>query len=240
MSEEVYFNEPGFEQEAGSEEGEKKNEAYSNIVRYGNIRYAMIDQIRDPPKGFESIVRRHFYLKKDEILEECRKWIEYADTRDASYAGLINDHNSSWCNEFKKNKKAYHKKLVEAVAELETELNKIQPPSAADLEGSKVLKAHLKNQPKVKNIKEGMANLDEVDVTEDLNVQKREFLASDASVMDRWSRYIGAMGMDAVKKQSNSSIFIYGVNALGIEIAKNIVLSGVKQLTIYDSQIVDE
>jgi len=43
MSEDVYFNEPGFEGEQGTEEGEKKNEAYSNIVRYCNIKYAMID-----------------------------------------------------------------------------------------------------------------------------------------------------------------------------------------------------
>lgn len=52
--------------------------------------------------------------------------------------------------------------------------------------------------------------------------------------MDRWSRYIGAMGMDAVKKQAGSSILISGMGPLGIEIAKNIVLSGVKQLTIHD------
>ena len=37
MSEDVYFNEPGFEGESGSPYGEMKNEAYSNIVRYGNI-----------------------------------------------------------------------------------------------------------------------------------------------------------------------------------------------------------
>jgi ubiquitin-protein ligase len=34
MSEEVYYNEPGYEHEAGTTEGEAKNEAYSNIVRY--------------------------------------------------------------------------------------------------------------------------------------------------------------------------------------------------------------
>jgi hypothetical protein len=43
MSEEVYFNEPGFEGEAGTEEGERKNEAYANIVRYSNIMFAMLD-----------------------------------------------------------------------------------------------------------------------------------------------------------------------------------------------------
>ena len=32
MSEEVYFNEPGFEGEAGTSDGERKDEGYSNIV----------------------------------------------------------------------------------------------------------------------------------------------------------------------------------------------------------------
>jgi hypothetical protein len=68
MSEEVYFNEPGFEGEQGTEEGEKKNEAYSNIVRYGNVKFAMLENLKNPPKGFESVIRRHFYLKKDEVL----------------------------------------------------------------------------------------------------------------------------------------------------------------------------
>ncbi|CAK71945.1 unnamed protein product (macronuclear) [Paramecium tetraurelia] len=235
MSEEVYFNEPGSEQEANTDEGEKRNEGYSNIVRYCNIKYAMIDQIRDPPKGFETIIKRHFYLKKQEILEECNKWVELADTKEALYTGLLNDHNSSWCSEFKKSKKAYHKKLSEAVKELEEELNKIQPPSAADLEGSRVLRTHVKKQPKVKNLKEGMANLDEVDVTY-TKIQQKEFEANDENVLDRWSRYIGAMGMDAVKKQANSCVLVSGIGALGIEVAKNIVLSGVKMLTIHDQQ----
>jgi hypothetical protein len=81
MSEDIYFNEPGFEHEQGSIEGEKKNEAYANIVRYTNIKYAMLENIKNPPKGFESVIRRHFYLKKNEILEECRKWQKLAEKR---------------------------------------------------------------------------------------------------------------------------------------------------------------
>jgi hypothetical protein len=68
MSEEVYFNEPGFEGEAGTDEGEAKNEAYSNIVRYCNIKYAMIDMIKSPPEGFKDVVERHFFLKREEII----------------------------------------------------------------------------------------------------------------------------------------------------------------------------
>jgi len=63
MSEYVFFNEPGYEGEAGSEEGKAKNEAYCNVVRYGNILYAMIENIKNPPKGFEEIIQRHFYIK---------------------------------------------------------------------------------------------------------------------------------------------------------------------------------
>ncbi len=68
MSELVYFNEPGFEGEQGTVEGEKRNEGYSNIVRYCNIKFAMTEQIRNPPRGFETVVRAHFFLKREEIL----------------------------------------------------------------------------------------------------------------------------------------------------------------------------
>jgi molybdopterin/thiamine biosynthesis adenylyltransferase len=55
-------------------------------------------------------------------------------------------------------------------------------------------------------------------------------------VRDRWSRYIGAMGMDAVTKQANSSIFMSGCGPMAIEIAKNMVLSGVKRFTVHDDK----
>ena len=68
MSEEVYFNEPGFENEAGTPDGERKNEGYMNIVRFCNVKFAMLGQLKNPPKGFETVIKRHFYFKKDEII----------------------------------------------------------------------------------------------------------------------------------------------------------------------------
>jgi len=97
MSEEVYFNEPGFENEAGTVEGEKKNEGYMNVVRYGNIKFAMIDQLKKPAKGFESVIKRHFYCKKEEIMKEVNHWLELANKNEAAYTGLIGDHNYTWC-----------------------------------------------------------------------------------------------------------------------------------------------
>jgi hypothetical protein len=40
-------------------------------------------------------------------MEEVNKWVELAETKEAVYTGLLSDHNSSWCNEFKKGKKIY-------------------------------------------------------------------------------------------------------------------------------------
>ena len=58
----------------------------------------------------------------------------------------------------------------------------------------------------------------------------------DAGVMDRWSRYIGAMGVEAVVKQANASVFLSGLGPLGVEIAKNVIMSGVKRFTIHDDK----
>ena len=43
-----------------------------------------------------------------------------------------------------------------------------------------------------------MANLDDVDVADDKVRVRKELNIADESVRDRWSRYIGAMGLDAV------------------------------------------
>lgn len=40
--------------------------------------------------------------------------------------------------------------------------------------------------------------------------------------------------MDSVKKQSESTVMLVGLDTLGVEIAKNLVLSGLKKLVIYD------
>lgn len=58
-------------------------------------------------------------------------------------------------------------------------------------------------------------------------------------MQDRWSRYIGAMGIEAVKKQAASKVILVGLKTLGLEIAKNLVLSGLKELTIVDSGVYD-
>jgi hypothetical protein len=96
MSNEVYFNEPGYEHEQGTPEGEAKNDGYANIVKYCNIKFAIIEQIKNPPAGFEKVIRRNYYMKKNEILRETKEWVERAKTVKATYTGLVCDHNYHW------------------------------------------------------------------------------------------------------------------------------------------------
>ncbi len=43
------------------------------------------------------------------------------------------------------------------------------------------------------------------------------------------------MGVEAVAKQAAANIFLSGAVALGVEIAKNLVLSGCKSFTLHDT-----
>jgi molybdopterin/thiamine biosynthesis adenylyltransferase len=63
--------------------------------------------------------------------------------------------------------------------------------------------------------------------------QEKIDITSD-SVKDRWSRYIGAMGIEAVAKQAESRVLLCELGALSVEIAKNIVLAGCKELVIFE------
>ena len=55
MTDDPYYNEPGCEREAGTAEGQARNQGYANIVRYGTVKYSMLDQLRNPSKGFEEV-----------------------------------------------------------------------------------------------------------------------------------------------------------------------------------------
>ena len=55
-----YFNEPGYEQKMHTEEGRIADRDYSACIREANMRYAILDQLKYPPKHFEEAVNTHF------------------------------------------------------------------------------------------------------------------------------------------------------------------------------------
>ncbi|MGL4947763.1 MAG: ThiF family adenylyltransferase, partial [Mycoplasma sp.] len=229
MSDLVYFNEPSCEGEMGKPEGEAKNEAYSNIVRYCNIQFAMIEQIHKPSKGFEDVIKRHFYWKKDQIWKEVRGWIERSKTAVAKYVSFSSEHNLTWSNKFNQPKK-YTKMMEDIYGELEKVLNAWPLPSELKQKTNDEKVAMEK-----KNEKMTFEDIDKVDMSYDISSSKKEINLDDDAVKDRWSRYIGAMGIEAVQRQANSNIFLTGAGGLGIEIAKNIVLSGCRKFVLHDT-----
>ena len=55
---------------------------------------------------------------------------------------------------------------------------------------------------------------------------------------DFYSRSIFTFGLETMKKLSQLKILIIGLRGLGIETAKNIILSGPEQVDIYDGNLV--
>lgn len=49
-----------------------------------------------------------------------------------------------------------------------------------------------------------------------------------------YSRQLYVLGHEAMKKMAKSAVLISGLRGLGLEIAKNIILGGVKAVTLHD------
>jgi len=85
----------------------------------------------------------------------------------------------------------------EVKKELETVLNSIPVPTK-DIK--KTQKTKKQKKVKIQSLEDGIVKLDEVDVKYEENIESKELDINDEKVRDRWSRYIGAMGIDAVAK----------------------------------------
>ena len=81
MDNNIIHKEPGFENYPSNCQ---ENLTYQYEVKYGNIKYAMIENIKKPPLGFEEVVRNHFRCKKEEILKTVEGW-----TQEMKYAHSI-------------------------------------------------------------------------------------------------------------------------------------------------------
>lgn len=51
-----------------------------------------------------------------------------------------------------------------------------------------------------------------------------------------YSRQLYVLGKEAMLKMQTSNVLILGLKGLGVEIAKNVVLAGVKSMTVFDPE----
>ena len=54
-----------------------------------------------------------------------------------------------------------------------------------------------------------------------------------------YSRQIGTIGMETMKKLIQLKVLIIGLRGLGVEIAKNIILAGPNKVSIFDPEIIN-
>lgn len=71
-----YFTEPGYERYFNTERGNTENKKYNENLYPYIIKYSMIGQIKNPPVGYEEVVKLHFKMKKEEIMTIIQKWID--------------------------------------------------------------------------------------------------------------------------------------------------------------------
>jgi len=64
-------------------------------------------------------------------------------------------------------------------------------------------------------------------------------LAANAALMDKYSRQIGAFGMEAMSKLMSLKVLIIGLRGLGVETAKNLILAGPGAVTLWDDGLVE-
>ena len=97
----------------------------------------MIDAVKNPPAGFEKVIKRSFYLKKNEILREVKEWVVNAKTSDALYTGLVYDHNYTWAPQISPEGK-YSELMEQAYKELKETLESIPSPFEDESTGQKI------------------------------------------------------------------------------------------------------
>lgn len=52
-----------------------------------------------------------------------------------------------------------------------------------------------------------------------------------------YSRQLYVLGHEAMRRMATSDVLISGLGGLGVEIAKNVILGGVKSVTLHDSAV---
>ncbi|CAF94074.1 unnamed protein product, partial [Tetraodon nigroviridis] len=72
---EPYFNEPGYERSRGTPSGTQSSREYDGNIRQASVKWAMLEQLRNPSPCFKEVIHKHFYLKRTEIMCQCEEWI---------------------------------------------------------------------------------------------------------------------------------------------------------------------
>eukprot|EP01098_Paradermamoeba_levis_P011131 TRINITY_DN4731_c0_g6_i1.p2 TRINITY_DN4731_c0_g6~~TRINITY_DN4731_c0_g6_i1.p2 ORF type:complete len:502 (-),score=186.41 TRINITY_DN4731_c0_g6_i1:116-1621(-) len=111
LVEKPYFNEPGYERSMGTKEGDQQNKDYNDNIQLQTIRWAMIEQLRNPSPGFEDVITNHFKLNRNLVMKQALQWLKEASTSPPDY----------------------QVKLKKTIEELKKELQALNPDEPLDI-----------------------------------------------------------------------------------------------------------
>ena len=110
---EPYFNEPGYEQSRGTPSGTQRSQEYNANITQATARWAILEQLRNPPPCFKKVILKHFFLKKELVLEICENWVvelkAYIKSRSLSSTSTASQHLKSLQGHIKQIKVEYEK-----------------------------------------------------------------------------------------------------------------------------------
>uniref|UniRef100_A0A336MXH4 CSON002646 protein n=1 Tax=Culicoides sonorensis TaxID=179676 RepID=A0A336MXH4_CULSO len=72
---EPYFNEPGFERSRGTPAATHSSKEYNSNIYQATVRWAMLEQLKNPCPCFKEVIHTHFWLKRNEICTQIENWI---------------------------------------------------------------------------------------------------------------------------------------------------------------------
>lgn len=72
---EPYFNEPGYERSRGTPTGNASSREYDANIRQATVKWAILEQLKNPSPCFREVVHKHFWLKRHKVLKQCEDWI---------------------------------------------------------------------------------------------------------------------------------------------------------------------
>jgi hypothetical protein len=102
-----FYNEPSFEQYAGTDQGRRSVAKHNAMIRLATLRFGMLEPLRKAPAFFERAVAAHFYYKREELLKQAAQWVAEAKAM-AVYEGVLRANHDA-------TKAAYTARLAEEV-----------------------------------------------------------------------------------------------------------------------------
>ena len=86
---EPYFNEPGYERTRNTLQGNENNRKYNENIKLRTIQWGILNNIQNPPNGFEKAIKTFYKYKKEEIIEQMNLWEK--DMVKNNYISLFKD-----------------------------------------------------------------------------------------------------------------------------------------------------